>query len=125
MNANNYISGVCNIGKEERNRRKQAGIFGLVLTVIVYTLFLYFDSIRGVRFLIFIPAAMSASGFLQSVMHFCVHFGFSRIFNFESLGKYTKVEDKEFIQKDKKKAILILFYSVLIGIVAGLLAVIV
>jgi len=38
-----YIPGVCNIGKKEIKRRKQAGWTGLIITVILQGLLLYFD----------------------------------------------------------------------------------
>jgi hypothetical protein len=122
-NTDNYIPGVCNIGKEERKRRRQTGVIGLIITVITYSLFLYFDVNKGVRFLVFIPAMLSAVGFIQSRMHFCVYFGLAEIFNFDKVGKTSKVGTEEFVRKDKKKARLIIYYSVLIGIAVGLLAV--
>jgi hypothetical protein len=118
----NYIPGVCNIGKEERKRRRQAGIIGLILTVLAYSLFVYFDVNKGVRFLVFFPAMLSAVGFIQSRMHFCVYFGLSEIFNFDNVGKFSKVGTEEYVRKDKKEARLIIYYSVLIGIAVGLLA---
>jgi hypothetical protein len=122
---NNYIPGVCNIGKEEANKRKQVGIAGLILTVIAYSLFIYFDVSKGVRFLIFIPAVISASGLLQARMHFCVYYRLAEMFNFDSLGKSSKVENDEFVRKDKRRARQIIYYSILIGIVIGLIAVVI
>ncbi len=125
MNTNNYVPGVCNIGKEEINKRKRAGIVGLILTVLTYSLFVYFEVSKGVRFLTFIPAVISAIGFLQARMRFCAYYGLAEMFNFDSLGKSNKVDNNEFVRKDKKRARQIIYYSVLIGIVVGLLAVIV
>jgi hypothetical protein len=125
MNTNNYVPGVCNIGKEEINKRKRAGIVGLILTVLTYSLFVYFEVSKGVRFLTFIPAVISAIGFLQARMRFCAYYGLAEMFNFDSLEKSNKVDNNEFVRKDKKRARQIIYYSVLIGIVVGLLAVIV
>ena len=124
-NTYNYIPGVCNIGKEEANKRKQVGIAGLILTVIAYFLFVYFDVSKEIRFLIFIPAAVSAIGLLQARMRFCVYYGLAEIFNFDSLGISSKVENNEFVKKDKKRARQIIYYSILIGIVIGLIAVVI
>jgi hypothetical protein len=121
---NNYIPGVCNIGNEEIRRRNQVGIAGLIITVILYSLFVYLDASKGVRFLIFIPALLSATGFLQARMRFCVYYGLAAMFNFDSLGKSSKVEDDEFIKKDKKKARQIIYSAVIAGIAAGLIAVV-
>ena len=125
MNTINYVPGVCNIGKEEINKRKRAGIVGLILTVLTYSLFVYFEVSKGVRFLTFIPAVISAIGFLQARMRFCAYYGLAEMFNFDSLEKSNKVDNNEFVRKDKKRARQIIYYSVLIGIVVGLLAVIV
>jgi len=122
MNTNNYVPGVCNIGKEEINKRKRAGIVGLILTVLTYSLFVYFEVSKGVRFLTFIPAVISAIGFLQARMRFCAYYGLAEMFNFDSLEKSNKVDNNEFVRKDKKRARQIIYYSVLIGIVVGLLA---
>lgn len=123
MTINNYVPGVCNIGKEEINKRKQAGIVGLILTILTYSLFVYFEVSERVRFLTFIPAVISAIGFLQARMRFCAYYGLAEMFNFNSLGKSNKVDNNEFVRKDKKRARQIIYYSVLIGIVVGLLAV--
>ena len=87
MNTINYVPGVCNIGKEEINKRKRAGIVGLILTVLTYSLFVYFEVSKGVRFLTFIPAVISAIGFLQARMRFCAYYGLAEMFNFDSLEK--------------------------------------
>jgi hypothetical protein len=121
---NNYIPGVCNIGKEEIKRRKKVGTAALIITVIAYLLFVYSDISKGVRFLIFIPAVISAVGFLQARMRFCVYYGLAEMFNFDSPGKSSKVENDEFVNKDKKRARQIIYYAVLIGIAAGLIAVV-
>ena|ERR1017187_3952485 len=123
INTSNYIPGTCNIGNEEINKRRQFGIVGLILTVLAYSLFVYFEISRGVRFLIFIPAGISVIGFLQARMRFCVYYGLAEMFNFDSLGKSSKVENDEFVRKDKKRARLIIYSSVLIAIVVGLIAV--
>jgi hypothetical protein len=122
---NNYIPGVCNIGKEEANKRKKVGIAGLILTIIAYSFFVYFNVSKGIRFLIFIPAIISASGFIQARMHFCAYYGLAEMFNFDSLGKSSKVKDDEFIRKDKMRARSIIYFSVLIGIVVGLITVVI
>ena len=125
MNTINYVPGVCDIGKEEINKRKRAGIVGLILTVLTYSLFVYFEVSKGVRFLTFIPAVISAIGFLQARMRFCAYYGLAEMFNFDSLEKSNKVDNNEFVRKDKKRARQIIYYSVLIGIGVGLIAVII
>jgi hypothetical protein len=118
----NYIPGVCNIGLEEIKKRNLVGSIALIITVIVYLFFVYFDVSKGFRFLIFIPAVISAAGFIQARMHFCFYYGLAQMFNFDSIGKTSKVENDEFVAKDKKRARQIIYYAVLIGIAVGVIA---
>ena len=87
---NHYIPGVCNIGKEETQRRIKAGWSGLILTIITATLLLWLGADRSWRLLIFIPAIMGATGFIQAYSKFCVYFGFGHIFNFGETGKSSQ-----------------------------------
>jgi hypothetical protein len=119
---NNYIPGVCNIGREEIKKRNLVGTAALIITVIAYFFFVFFDASSVVRFLIFIPAVISAAGFLQARMHFCFYYGLTEMFNFDSIGKTTKVENDEFVKKDKKRARQIIYYALSTGIAVGLIA---
>jgi hypothetical protein len=121
---NEYIPGVCNIGREEIARRKKVGFGGLLLTVITLILFLIFEVTGFLRFLIVIPVFTSAMGFLQARAHFCARFGLTSLFNFGELGKHNKVKDDEFILMDRKKSLKIIFYSLVIGIFCGILAIV-
>ncbi len=98
---------------------------GLILTLQTYSLFVYFEVPKGARFLTFIPAVISAIGFIKARMRFCSCYGLARIFNFDSLGKSNKVENDEFVKKDKKRARSVIYFSVLIGIMVGLIAVVI
>ncbi len=122
-----YIPGVCNIGPAELRRRKQTGWIGLVTTILLWFAFFAFDAPALWRLLLFIPATITAVGFLQAAMHFCAAFGILGVFNFgPKVGITDTVEQAEFRRKDRQKALLILLYTVLIGIataVAGYLLV--
>ena len=122
---NEYIPGVCNIGPAEIKRRRQAGLFGLGATIILWVTFGLLHVSAPWRLLLFFPATISASGFLQAAMHFCAGFGRLGFFNFgPEVGKTENVVQAEFRKKDRQKAGLIGFYAMLIGIVvaiAGLL----
>jgi hypothetical protein len=117
-----YVPGVCNIGPAEIRRRRHVGWFGAVLTVVLWGAFFLLRIPAPWRLLLFFPAAMSAVGFLQAVMHFCANFGMRGVFNFgPRVGKTDTVEQAEFRRKDRQKAAQIILYSCLIGItVAGL-----
>jgi len=116
-----YIPGVCNIGPAEINKRRQSGWFGLGATILLWVAFWVFRVPAIWRLLLFFPAAMSATGFLQAALHFCAGFGMLGVFNFGSeVGKTETIEQAEFRHKDKRKALLIIFYSVMIGIAAAI-----
>ena len=117
-----YIPGVCNIGPAEIKKRKQAGWMGLIATVLLWVVFVWFGVAPAWRLLLFFPAMMSATGFLQAYMHFCVYFGFASLFNFGDVGKTDSVQQAEFRVKDRKKAWQIVIYSVLVGAAVAFLA---
>ena len=100
-----YVPGVCNIGPAERRARRISGWTGLIITVVLWVLFVAFDTIPALRLLIFFPAFMSALGFLQSAFHFCVAFGLRGLFNFGSkVGDTETVEEAKAKKLDRKRA---------------------
>ncbi|MBE0520671.1 MAG: hypothetical protein IBX39_00165 [Candidatus Methanoperedenaceae archaeon] len=118
-----YIPGVCNIGKSEVKRRKQAGWSGLIITVILLGLLIYFDMPRPWRLVIFIPAMIMAIGFLQARMHFCAYFGMHGVFNLSpDIGKTDTVEQAEFRAMDRRKAWRIITYSAITGAVIAIIS---
>mgnify|MGYP001766258656 CR=1 FL=1 len=119
---NKYIPGVCNIGDEEIKKRKQAGWGGLIATIVLWGLFIWFNTPQIWRLTLFFPAMMSAMGFLQAYMHFCAYFGFASLFNFGDVGTTDSIQQAEFRAKDKKKAWQIVMYSVLIGLAVAIIA---
>ncbi len=116
-----YIPGVCNIGQAEIRKRNQAGSGGLIMTAILLALFIWYDVPSIWRLTIFIPAMMSATGFLQAYMHFCAYFGFASLFNFGNIGKTDSVQQAEFRTKDRKKAWRVILYSALLAAIIALL----
>ncbi len=107
---------LCNIGPAEIRRRMQSGWVGLGVTILLWAAFVIFRVPSLWRLLLFLPAATSASGFLQAGMHFCAAFGIRGVFNFASaVGKTDTVEEVEFRVKDRRKARLIALYAALIG----------
>lgn len=118
-----YIPGACNIGPAEIAKRRQAGWGGLIATVVLWGIFIGFDTPQVWRLSLFIPAVMSATGFLQARMHFCAYFGFASLFNFGSkVGNTDDVLEAEFRAKDRKKAWQIVIYSSLIAVAVALIA---
>jgi len=121
MNKNSeYVPGVCNIGPAEIRMRRQSGWIGLAATILLWIAFCYFRVPAAWRLLLFFPAAGSAVGFLQAAMHFCAAFGIRGVFNFgPNVGKTDTVEQAEYRRKDRQKAVQIVLYSGLIGIVTA------
>lgn len=92
-------------------------------TVILYGLFVYFNVAKIWRLVIFIPAMMTAVGFLQARMHFCANFGLRGVFNFgPEVGKVEYLELPEFKAMDRRKALQIIAYSAAVGAVVAVLA---
>jgi len=119
---NQYIPGVCNIGRSEIKMRRFAGWVGLVITIILYGSLVYLGVPRIWRLIIFIPSALAAIGFLQARMHFCANFGMRGIFNFGEIGNTDTVDQAEFRAADRRKAMQIIAYSVIAGIAAAVIA---
>ena len=122
MEKNTYIPGVCNIGQDEIKKRKIGGWSGLILTMMFWGAFFIFPIPKVWVLLIFFLAMMSAVGFLQAYMHFCVYFGFANLFNFGDVGKTDSVSQAEFRKKDRTKAWSILTYAILISIAVTFVA---
>ena len=124
VNTDTYIPGVCNIGPTEIRKRKQSGYIGLIVTVLLWAVLVALHAPAALRLILFLPATMSASGFIQSYKHFCAGFGMRGVFNFgPEVGKTDTVAQKQFRAQDRKEAQQILATSVLIGIVVALVAV--
>lgn len=119
---NEYIPGVCNIGPAETKRRMVAGWIGLIITVLLWAASVLFNIPAVFRLIVFFPSMLSAVGFIQARMHFCTHFGFSGLFNFGKVGKTEKVDKVEFRALDRKKAWMIIAYSVIAALAVAIIA---
>ena len=109
--SNEYIPGTCNIGKGEIRQRQIVALFGIFLTIFSATALLATDQARTSRLSIFVPALVFSIGFVQSRSKFCLAYGLAGTFNFERLGKITKVQSAEDRKADRKTAIVILLKS--------------
>lgn len=116
-----YIPGVCNIGKKEIERRIQAAIFGAVLCIVCIALIEWLDVDRLWKLLLFIPAASFGVSFQQWYFKFCVMFGIKGVFNFGGIGKTFTVEQKEYFRKDRIKAWQMIITGILFGIATALI----
>ena len=109
--SSNYSPGTCNIGAGEIRRRQSVALFGLFLTVFSMTTLLATDQSNSARLSVFIPAMIFSVGFIQSRSKFCLAYGLAGTFNFDKLGKISKVGSAEDRAADRKTAIQILTKS--------------
>jgi hypothetical protein len=121
--ADPYQPGVCNIGPAEIARRRMAGHVGLVATLVVLAVLIYIGAPPVTRLVAILPAAASASGYLQAWLKFCAGFGSRGIFNFGALGESTGVADDEARAMDRRRARQIGLWALAIGAVVGIVAV--
>ena len=112
-----YIPGTCNIGKGEIRQRQIVALFGIFLTIFSATALLATDQSRTSRLSLFVPALVFSIGFVQSRSKFCLAYGLAGTFNFERLGKTTKVQSAEDRKADRKTAIVILLKSAALAVI--------
>ena len=106
-----YVAGSCNIGKGEIRRRQLVALFGIFLTISSATALLATDQSRTSRISIFLPALVFSVGFVQSRSKFCLAYGFAGTFNFDRLGKISRVQSEQDRKADRKTALVILLKS--------------
>lgn len=116
-----YMPGVCNIGSEEIRRRRDAALFSGVITILEIILLLIFNVNPIWRLTLFIPAASLGIGFQQWYLKFCVNFGLRGVFNFEELGKTFSIEQKEYLETDRKKSRRMILIGVGFGLISAIL----
>jgi len=118
-----YQPGVCNIGPAEIARRRMAGHLGVAATLTVLVLLIAVDAPSYTRLASILPAAVSASGYLQAWTKFCAGYGSLGVFNFGSLGETTAIVDDAARIRDRRRARQISAYSFVIATVVGIVAV--
>ena len=117
-----YQPGVCNIGPDEIARRRRAGHVGLLATLVALAVSVVIGAPPLARFLVAIPAAGAASGYLQARLKFCAGFGVRGVFNFGSVGPTHRMADVEARARDRAMATRIGLASIAIGVVVGVVA---
>lgn len=117
-----YQPGVCNIGPAEIQRRRRTGHVGLAATIALLAVLVAIDAPPIARLLLILPAAVSASGYLQATLKFCAGYGALGVFNFGEAGMPTSVADEAARRADRRHAFEIGLSSLGIGIVVGTVA---
>jgi hypothetical protein len=76
-----------------------------------------------VRVVVFVPAAIAASGFIQAQMKFCAGFAALGVFNFGGHGDRVEIVDAGARARDRRRGRQISLASFAIGAAVALLAV--
>ncbi len=117
-----YRAGVCNIGPAEIARRRRFGHIGLAATVALFAGLVAVGAPQPLRLIVALPAAGSASGYLQAFLHFCAGFGSSGVYNFGSLGTAEVVTDPVARARDRAMSLRIAIAALAIGVAVGVVA---
>jgi hypothetical protein len=99
-----YRPGVCNIGPAEIGRRRRTGVIGTIATIVLLAILVAAHAPTPLRLLLFVPAAVAASGFLQAWLRFCAGFGWLGVFNFGDVGRTETVADERARLRDRLMA---------------------
>jgi hypothetical protein len=117
-----YQPGICNIGPAEIARRRRAGHFAVLLTVILLAVLVAMSAPAFARLLVALPAAGAASGYLQAALKFCAGFGSRGLFNFGPVGPTEQALDPADRARDRARARQIGLASLAIGVAVGIFA---
>ncbi len=119
-----YVPGVCNIGPAERAKRRMGGIIGTALMLVLFGILVAIHAPVAWRLLLFFPAFIGATGFLQDAFHFCAGFGLKGLYNVaRSAGVTDNVISEEFRKKDKAKAFTIFALSLIIAVALAIVSI--
>jgi hypothetical protein len=123
MDQNKYQAGVCNIGAAEREKRKWAGIQGVLIALGITFLGYVWAIPDIVKLIVFFPAFIGAVGLLQYFFKFCAYFGLNSVYNFNEIGKRESVADANARELDRISALKLLAYAFLAAAVYTLLTI--
>lgn len=110
-----YAPGRCNIGADEIRRRRMSGHAGAAAFVVLLALLAVLSASPAWYLLLFFPALLSASGYVQAAYRFCYYFGFTSVFNFGELGQMQNVANGEARSQDRARAYRVVGTSILIA----------
>jgi ferric-dicitrate binding protein FerR (iron transport regulator) len=117
-----YRPGVCNIRPAEIARRRMAGHVGLIATLGLLAFLVVIGAPPITRLIAVLPAAASASGYLQAWLRFCAGFGSRGIFNFGELGATEVVADAEARAVDRRRSRQIGLAALAVGVIVAVVA---
>ena len=117
-----YQAGICNIGHEERERRKTYGLMGAILATGWPFICYIFVFPLGFKLLVFFPAFAAVIGLWQYRKQYCAFYGITGKNNFGKLGEAINIENIKQREIDKQKSIRMILISFAITFVYTLLA---
>jgi len=120
-----YQPGVCNIGPDEIAKRRRSGHVGAIATIVTLVVLLAIGAPPLARFLVALPAAIAASGYLQAYFKFCVAFGSAGVFNFGARGSTQHIVDAEARARDRQRVLQLSLGIAAIAVSVGALAVLI
>ena len=90
--------------------------------MILLAAVLIIDAPSWVRLVLFLPAAVAASGYLQAHFRFCADYGWRGVFNFGDAGhdRVSPVGDPAARVQDRRRAALIGLGSGAVGLLVAL-----
>jgi hypothetical protein len=99
-----YVPGVCNINPDEIKKRRNVGHVGLAIFVVLLIVLLVLSINRYVRIILFLPAFLSATGYIQAKNKFCVGYGGAGMQHADTdSDKAIKVIEDTALAADKKR----------------------
>jgi hypothetical protein len=112
-----YQPGVCNIGRNERRKRRLAGILGFLGAAGVVAAVVVAD-LPTSYVLVALPfVAGGLVGLLQDYFGFCI--GFAALARYDlsgSDGDAGQITDRDALRQDRQRAVAILSYSILLSV---------
>ena len=115
-----YRAGACNIGPAEIRARRRSGHVGVAVTAGLLAAMLILRVDPMWRLLLFAPAAVAVSGYLQAAMRFCANYGWRGVFNFgDRIRDTTGVADPAAAAADRRVALRIALMSGTVGLLVA------
>ena len=94
-----------------------------IATVLLLAFLVAVDAPAPLRLVVFFPAAIAASGFIQAWLRFCAGFGWLGVFNFEDRGTTQTVASSAARRRDRSMATRIGLACAAVGALVALAAV--
>jgi hypothetical protein len=120
-----YQPAACNIGPAEIAARRRSGHVGVVASLALLGVLVVIGTPPAWRLLVALPAAGAAAGYLQAALRFCAAYGWAGVLNLsDRLRDVQRVPDAAARRAARRRALRLGAISTLVGLAAGLAAVV-